>query len=91
MKRRRIVIGAALAATLLASLTACGDKVTEPFKDAPRSSTTNREAADVIEMPDGFSNMATKCDHGNRIYVAYKGDDNRAAIAVVSQDPTCNN
>ncbi|GGQ11847.1 putative small lipoprotein YifL [Actinomadura coerulea] len=90
MKRRRIAIGVAAVVALLASLTACGDKVTEPFKDAPRSSTTNREAADIIEMPDGFSNLSTKCDHGNRVYVVYKGDDNRAALAVVSQDPTCN-
>ena len=89
MKRRPIVVGIA-AVTLCASLAAC-DKASEPFRDAPRSSTTNREAADIIEMPDGFSNVATKCDHGNRIYVAFKGDENRAAIAVVEQDPTCKN
>lgn len=90
MKRRRIVIGVVAVVALSASLTACGDKATEPFKDAPRSGTTNHEAADIIQMPDGFSNMATKCDHGNRVYVVYKGDENRAALAVVPQDPTCN-
>ncbi|MEV0403446.1 hypothetical protein [Actinoallomurus sp. NPDC050550] len=40
-------------------------------------------------MPDGFSNLATKCDHGNRVYSAYKGDSNRAAVTVVPNDPTC--
>jgi hypothetical protein len=62
----------------------CGiDKATEPWKDGPRSGIVNDSESDIIEMPDGFSNLATKCDHGNRIYVAYKGDANRAAIAVV--------
>lgn len=67
----------------------CTGKYSEPFRDAPRSNTTNSQPADIIEMPDGFSNAATKCDHGNRIYIAYHGDSPYAAIAVVPQDPTC--
>jgi hypothetical protein len=74
-------VGLVLAGTLVLSV-GC-TKYTEPYRDAPRSGTTNDEPMDVIEMSDGFSNLGTKCDHGNRIYVAYKGDDNRAAIAVV--------
>jgi hypothetical protein len=64
-------------------------KFDEQFKDAPRSGVENGEAADLVRMPDGFSNAATKCDHGNRIYTAFHGDEVTAAIFVVAQDPTC--
>lgn len=84
---KRIIIGTVAAGALL--LGACGtDKGTERFKDAGRGSTNNGDA-DTVTFPDGFSNVATKCDHGNRVYVAFKGDANRAAIAVVAADPTC--
>jgi hypothetical protein len=87
---KRLRLGAVLLAALLL-LSGCdfGDKITEPFKDAPRSNVTNDSAADVIEAPDGFSNLATKCDHGNRLYIGYHGDLPYAAIAVVPADPTC--
>ena len=67
----------------------CGAKFQEPFKDAPRTGNDNGEPADLVRMPDGFSNAATKCDHKNRIYVAYHGDNPYAAIFVVPNDPTC--
>lgn len=78
--------GAAL--TVAVALAGCTDKGTEPFKDAPRGA-ANDAPADIINFPDGFSNVATKCDGPNRVYVAYKGDENRAAMAVVPNDPTC--
>lgn len=83
-----VVLGAIVALGVLA--TACGmtSKYTEPYHDAPRGA-TNKDAADVIEMPDGFSNAATKCDHGNRVYVIYKNDNLYGSIAVVPGDPTC--
>jgi hypothetical protein len=84
------IAAAALAATAgVAVLAGCGDKAAEPFKDAPRSHVDNGSPADLIRMPDGFSNAATKCDHGNRIYTAYHGDHLYASIAVVPADPTC--
>ena len=83
MKRILIPVVAALA------LAGCSEKAQEPWRDAPTADERNDDPAVIIEMPDGFSNMATKCDHGNRVYVAYKGDDNRAALAVVPDDPTC--
>ncbi|MFC0108290.1 hypothetical protein [Kibdelosporangium aridum] len=88
MKR---VIHAAVVGALLLTTTACdwGDKVTEPFRDASRSGVTNSDPADVIEMPNGFTNMATKCDHGNRLYIGYHGDAPYGAVAVVPADPTC--
>jgi hypothetical protein len=87
MKKTILTTTAALA-LIAATLTGCS-KFTEPFKDAPRSGVDNGQPADLIRMPDGFSNAATKCDHGNRIYTAYHGDSAYAAIFVVPQDPTC--
>lgn len=81
---------AALAALAVAALLLTGcSKFEEPYKDAPRSGNDNGKAADLVRMPDGFSNLGTKCDHGNRIYVAYHGDSAYAGIAVVAADPTC--
>lgn len=79
---------AALSAAIVLALSGCGDKAVEPFKDAPRGA-TNGGAADTVTMPDGFSNVATKCDHGNRLYVAFHGDSPYASIVVVPNDPTC--
>ena len=42
-------------------------------------------------MPDGFSNVATKCDHGNRIYVIFKSDSSYGSVAVVPNAPDCEN
>ncbi len=79
---RKFLIGGALVATLaVTSLTGCS-KMSEPFKDAKRGD-TNSGPADTITMPDGFSNIATKCDHGNRIYSAFHSDAAYASITVV--------
>jgi hypothetical protein len=85
--KKWMLSGAAMVA-VLATMNGCS-KATEPFRDAPRSGTVNNKPADVVEMPDGFSNVATKCDHGNRIYVAFHGDKAYASIAVVPNDPSC--
>lgn len=79
--------GIALVAGLLL-LSGCA-KFTEPYKDAPRSGHDNGSPADIVRMPDGFSNVATKCDHGNRVYVAFHNDKAFAAITAVPNDPTC--
>ncbi|MFC7550048.1 hypothetical protein [Plantactinospora sp. GCM10030261] len=84
--RKGLAVSLAIAVTLIVA--GCS-KITEPFNDAPRSNTTNSTPADVITFPDGFSNASTKCDHGNRLYVAYHGDSPYAAIAVVPNDPSC--
>lgn len=83
--RKLTALLAALA--LGATLTACG-KYTEQFNDADRAA-TNADPADVIAFPDGFSNAATKCDHGNRVYVLFHEDSPYGGIAVVPNDPTC--
>jgi len=86
---RRAVAAAVAAAAALALLSGCGGNFSEPFKDAPRSGEDNGAPADLIRFPDGFSNAASKCDHGNRIYSAYHGDSPYASIDVVPNDPTC--
>ncbi|MCX5070888.1 hypothetical protein OOJ91_34130 [Micromonospora lupini] len=89
-KRHRTAALAAAGVLALTALFGCDNKLTEPFNDAPRSKVENSTPADLITFPDGFSNAATKCDHGNRIYSAYHGDSPYAAITVVPNDPTCN-
>lgn len=87
MKRLTVLVAGIAGAAL--ALTGCDNKASEPFHDAPRSHTNNDAPMDVVNGSDGFSNLGTKCDHGNRVYVAYHGDSPYAAVAVVPQDPTC--
>lgn len=84
--RTGTAVGVGIAVAL--SLSACNDKATEQFRDAPIAN-RDRSAAEVYDMPDGFSNFSEKCDgHGNRVFVAFHNDSSYAAIAVV-RDPTC--
>lgn len=87
---RRISIGACLFILSLPLLNAaCGtDKATEPFKDAPRGE-TNDNAADLITMPDGFSNVAAKCDGTTRVYVVFHQDAAYGSVAVSPNHPLC--
>lgn len=83
----KLVTAASVAVLTIAALTGCA-KANEPFNDAKRG-TENNTPADVVTMPDGFSNAATKCDHGNRIYILFHGDSTYGSVAVVPADPTC--
>ena len=85
--RARRTAAAALAVVALFGLGACG-KYTEQFKDAKRGA-TNDSPADTITFPDGFSNAATKCDHGNRVYVLFHEDNEYGGIAVVPNAEDC--
>lgn len=76
-----------LSVVLVLALSSCA-KATEPFKDSSRGA-TNDNPADTVTFPDGFNNVATKCDHGNRVYVTYHADSPYGAVAVVPHDPTC--
>lgn len=82
---KKIILALSLVAMLM--LSGCS-KFTEPYKDAPRGDTNDSEA-DLITFPDGFSNVATKCDHGNRVYSAYHGDAAYGAITVVPNATDC--
>lgn len=84
-----VILAIAFGVIALVLVTGCGvQKNEEPFKDAPRGQ-TNSSPADTIEMPDGFSNVATKCDHGNRIYVIFKKDSSYGSVAVVPNAEGC--
>jgi hypothetical protein len=76
------------AAALVLGAAACGNKFNQPFKDAPRAQVVNSAPAEVIYMPDGFNNLATKCDHGNRIYVSYH-HDSAYGFGFAVADPNC--
>ena len=73
----------------LALLPGCSEKEKERFQDAPTADERNSDEAVVIEFPDGFSNVAGKCDGPNYLYSGYKVDANLSAIAVVTDDPRC--
>ena len=63
-------------------------KITERFKDAPRGQ-VNNDPADIVTMPDGFSNVSSKCDGPNRVYVVFKSNSAYGAVAVAPNDPRC--
>lgn len=76
------------AAVLAVALTGCGAKATEGLRDAPIED-RNTEGAEVLVFPDGFSNVAAKCDGPNRVYVIFKSNSSYGAIAVVADDERC--
>lgn len=84
MKHRIAIAGIALVG--LMTLTGC--KFTEPYRDAPVGA-RNEGPADIITMPDGFSNIASKCDGPNRVYVIYHGNRAYGTVAVAPNDPRC--
>ncbi|MEU7278634.1 hypothetical protein AB0A69_07570 [Streptomyces sp. NPDC045431] len=81
----------ALAALLAGGLAGCGisEKYSEPWRDAPRSSTDNG-AATVFTMPDGFGNGATKCLAGTgvRVTTLYHQDGAYGSVSTIL-DPAC--
>jgi hypothetical protein len=89
MTRRLAALGAATVLTL-GMLSGCG----EENRDAPRG-TEDTGPADVIQFPDGFSNVAHKCDGPNMVYSATNGagtgdaKSTRASISVIANDPRC--
>lgn len=79
----------AAAAAALALLAGCSQRGTETYRDAPRSGVTDHSAADVLEFPDGFANVAVKCDGPNRVYVIFHDGSDYGSIAVAPNDPRC--
>jgi hypothetical protein len=73
-----------LAALLLVgSLTACGRTAGAGSSSTiPSPKDATRGGWDLIPVPEGWYQIATKCDHGNRLYAAN-------GVAVVPADPTC--
>jgi hypothetical protein len=78
----------ATAAVGMLVLTGCGGKMTEPFKDADVGQ-ENSAPADLLRMPDGFSNVAAKCDGTTRVYTVFHGDNPYGSVAVSPNHPAC--
>lgn len=77
------VISAIGGLALMLTLGACGKA-----KDADIS-TTNDGPATLVRMPDGFSNIAAKCDGTARVYTVFHGYDTYGSVAVVPNHPVC--
>lgn len=92
MKHRYITIAAAAAALALFGA-ACdqedeADRTKHGRGDAPIGRIDDRKA-EIINMPDDYNNLATKCDnHGHRVYSTTRHDEGQAFIQVID-DPTC--
>jgi hypothetical protein len=88
------VLGGVLAGVIAALLSivlvsACGESTQD-------SGVSNRDTgpADLINMPDGYSNVAHKCDGPNMVYVIYHGNfaggpEAYGSLSVVANDPRC--
>jgi hypothetical protein len=87
---KRKAFAAIAAVGIAAALTGCS-AFSEQFEDVPIVSRDSTVGAEVINFPDYFTNVATKCNHGNRVYVTPGGTSGGGgkAIAVVPNDPTC--
>ncbi len=80
--RRRIAVGILASALVAGGCSSYNDK--RGKGDAPVASSDD-SPAQVINFPDGFANVATKCDgHGHRIYV-----NTREAAVTVIDDAAC--
>jgi hypothetical protein len=85
----RKTLAAAVAVIAVLALSGCSEKQQEQFKDADRGA-SNTGPADIMTFPDGFSNVASKCDGPNRVYVIFHQDSAYGSVAVVPNDPRCN-
>lgn len=78
------ILPAAIAVLALAGCGAFNDQ--RGKGDAPVANRKGDDApARVVNMPDGFSNVAFKCIDSNGLYVTTKD----AAPVVVADDPLC--
>lgn len=84
--KRAAVAAAGVLVVLLAS--GCA-RITEEWNDAPIERKDDGPAV-VYSMPDGFANVATKCDgFGHRIYVTRGAAEGGGKAVAVIADPAC--
>lgn len=87
--RKTAYAAAALIAAAVLALAGCSNKQRQQFNDAPRQAVQNNDPAQIITMPDGFNNVASKCDGPNRVYVVFHSDSAYGSVSVVANDPRC--
>lgn len=85
MTRTKALLTAALLVGSGAAIAACGSQDYKGLGDAPVGK-HDESPREVVVMPDTFPNLATVCNHGNRLYVNTRTG---GFTAVVPQDPTC--
>lgn len=88
MTTRLKLAAAALIATL--ALAGCADA---QHQDAEPGG-IDSSPADIISFPDGFRNVAKKCDGPNMVYSASRGDTSSdvsvaGSVSVIANDPRC--
>ncbi len=88
MTKKKVVVVVAAAALFGGACNSGFQKITERFKDAPRGE-LNDDPADIILMPDGFSNVSSKCDGPNRVYVVFHDNGAYGSVAVAANDARC--
>lgn len=81
---RRIAIGAAATAVVLGVGACNAQNETRGIGDSPVGRHDDTPA-EVVNFPDQFANVTTKCNHGNRIYSTTR----QAAVVVIPADPSC--
>jgi hypothetical protein len=90
VNKRKVTIALAAAVVAFFTLTAEGcDKAMEPYQDAPIGQRVNLKV-DIVEMPDGYSNIATVCKDGMRYSSITNGNNTYGGISVTA-DPKCGN
>jgi uncharacterized secreted protein with C-terminal beta-propeller domain len=74
-------------AMVVATLVGCADS---PHQSAEYGN-VNHAPADVVQFPDGFRNVAHKCDGTNMVYSvsSANSDTLSGGVAVVPNDPRC--
>ncbi|MFD9205953.1 hypothetical protein ACFVZM_06695 [Streptomyces sioyaensis] len=88
MKKNRIALAMAGTAIVAMSATGCAS-LTEPWNDAPVQRKDDGPAV-IYSMPDGFANVAAKCDgYGHRMFTTRGGDQGGGKSVAVIADPTC--
>lgn len=82
---RRITIG--LTAAAIMALAACGNS-THQSSDYGN---VNHAPANVVQFPDGFRNIAYKCDGPNMVYSvsSANSDSLSGGVAIAANDPRC--
>ena len=88
MTKKKIALIVAASALFGGACNGGFQKITERFKDAPRGE-VNNDPADIVTMPDGFSNVSAKCDGPNRVYVVFKSNSAYGSVAVAPNDARC--
>ncbi|WP_145500921.1 hypothetical protein [Streptomyces sp. CFMR 7] len=88
MKLKRAALTLAGVTAFLLSSTACA-RFTEEWNDAPIERKDDSPAV-VYSMPDGFANVASKCDgNGFRFFTTRGAESGGGKAVAVIADPSC--